>query len=181
MVVIAIIGILVAAGVYSYSGTQKSARDAKRKVDLEQLRAALEMYRSNDPAGKYPCTGTGPNCSGMAWFSSESGDVVSYNGGDYIPGLVSGGYIQQLPRDPKGGASDNSVCTGGGWKRAYLYLSNSVDYKLLSHCAPESNAWSTTDPYYDPRRPCWAWQASSSLAVRGQGGNPNPCSSGSGW
>src|SRR3990167_466676 len=158
IVVIAIIGILSVMGVLAYSSNMRTARDGKRKADLEQLRAALEMYRSNDPLGEYP-----KQADITKWYSSESGDngMVISSITDYIPGLISGGYIQQLPRDPKGGASNNSIC-GGTWKRAYLYMSNGTNYKLLSHCAQESNYWSTTDPYYDPVRPCWAWQVSSS-------------------
>lgn len=47
--------IVVMAGVVSYlsiTGNLKKGRDAKRQADLESIRAALEVYRSN--AGSYP-------------------------------------------------------------------------------------------------------------------------------
>ena len=54
LVVIAIIGILIAVSTSSYITTLKQSRDAKRKTDLEQIRQALETYRSE--IGHYPPT-----------------------------------------------------------------------------------------------------------------------------
>ena len=50
LVVIAIIGILAGTviGVLNPSHFQAKSRDAKRKSDLEQIRSALEMYRSDE-------------------------------------------------------------------------------------------------------------------------------------
>lgn len=44
LVTIAIIGVLTTAGIASYSGSQKRARDAKRKIDLRAVQNALEQY-----------------------------------------------------------------------------------------------------------------------------------------
>lgn len=52
LVVATIIILLTAGAIVSYSNFLKQARDAKRKTDLEQVRAALEIYRSN--VGSYP-------------------------------------------------------------------------------------------------------------------------------
>ncbi len=52
MVVIAIICILVAFGYTNYVTSLKKARDGKRKSDLEQIRGALEMYRTDEE--EYP-------------------------------------------------------------------------------------------------------------------------------
>ena len=54
LVVTTIIGILTAAGATAYSMMGKTSRDARRKADLEQIRSALEMYRSNDDSSAYP-------------------------------------------------------------------------------------------------------------------------------
>jgi general secretion pathway protein G len=48
LVVATIIGLLAALSSTGYSQFNKQARDAKRKADLENIRAALEMYRSNN-------------------------------------------------------------------------------------------------------------------------------------
>lgn len=52
LVVMTIIAILAGLGLVSYQGARKSARDGKRKADLEQIRSALEMYRADN--GTYP-------------------------------------------------------------------------------------------------------------------------------
>jgi len=54
LVVTTIIGILTATGATAYSMMGKTSRDARRKADLEQIRSALEMYRSNDDSSAYP-------------------------------------------------------------------------------------------------------------------------------
>ncbi len=68
LVVIGIISILVVMEVFTYTNSQRSARDGKRKADLENIRAALEQYRSAN--NSYPpissitfnpsCTANGP-------------------------------------------------------------------------------------------------------------------------
>ena len=47
LVVATIIGLLAAGGIASYTQFNKQARDARRKADIEEIRAALEIYRSN--------------------------------------------------------------------------------------------------------------------------------------
>ena len=161
----AIIGILSLVGVLAYSSNTRTARDAKRKADLEILRSALEMYRSNDPNSQYPTTGS-------AWWGACSSYGSHVN--DYIPGLAPD-YIQQLPHDPRESKPGKGIppCANPGWN-CYLYKSNGINYKLLAHCTPE-NTWTENDPYYDPVRPCHAWQVSSSLIIRGSGGSVATC------
>jgi len=76
LIVATIIVLLSAAAAVSYSAFLKQTRDAKRKSDLEQIRAALEMFRSNSTTNDYPTTG----------LSELTGPVV---------------YIQSVPADPK--------------------------------------------------------------------------------
>lgn len=126
---------------------RQSARDAQRKTDLKQLQTYLELYK--DQNGAYPSTGG-------QWFSSESGDVVGNNssGGGWIPNLAPG-YIGALPRDPLGGPSKISLCSG--WLSSYLYRSDGSDYKILAHCSPEVLPISNSDPFYDSIRPTHAF------------------------
>lgn len=76
-----IIGLLAAGATVSYSTLSKQSRDDKRKIDLEQIRSALEMYRSNN--NSYPTTIT-INCS------TTSGITDANNT-----------YLQTIPKDPK--------------------------------------------------------------------------------
>ena len=73
LVVATIIGLLTTIAAVTYQSANRKARDGKRKADLEQIRSALEMYRSD--IGNYPATGN-------------------------LSLLVSGDYIQEIPSDP---------------------------------------------------------------------------------
>lgn len=79
LVVFSLMGILLSISLASLSSTRKSARDSKRKADLEQIRSALEMYRTD--VGLYPSN---------LLFGSGS---LSY--GDDI-------YLSLVPSDPLG-------------------------------------------------------------------------------
>lgn len=52
LVAATIMAVLTAIGLVSFSIANRNARDAKRKADLEQVRAALEIYRSDNTS--YP-------------------------------------------------------------------------------------------------------------------------------
>lgn len=54
LVVIAIIGILITVGSVSYLRAIRLSRDSRRKTDLEQIRQALETFRSEN--SQYPAT-----------------------------------------------------------------------------------------------------------------------------
>jgi prepilin-type N-terminal cleavage/methylation domain-containing protein len=149
LVVVAIIGLLSSVVMASLNGARTKARDAVRKTELKQIQTALEMYYNTNNA--YPIGG---------WYSSEPGDASGNNGGNWIPGLAPT-YISSLPRDPRGGASLINPPCSPPWQASYHYYSpNGVNYKLLSHCAPE-NAWTSSDSFYDPVRPSWAWKLCS--------------------
>lgn len=81
LVVIVIIGILMGILLVSYQGTRVTARDGKRKADLEQIRSALQMYHSD--CGEYPSSVT-PGNSLIAQAPCTSG----------------GTYMSQIPNDP---------------------------------------------------------------------------------
>lgn len=72
LVSISIIAVLTAVAVVSYGGLNKKTRDSRRTADLEKIRIALEAARQI--GNTYPST---------------------------IAGLVSGGYLDKIPLDPK--------------------------------------------------------------------------------
>lgn len=57
MVVLALMGIFATLGIANYQGSQKYGRDGRRQADLEVIRSALELYRSDN--GGYPLTTAG--------------------------------------------------------------------------------------------------------------------------
>lgn len=81
LVVATIIGLLASIGSASFTQFTKQSRDARRKADLEQIRSAIEMYRSNN--NSYPTTVT-INCS------SATGITDAQNT-----------YLSKIPLDPK--------------------------------------------------------------------------------
>lgn len=84
LVSVTITAIMMAVAVVSYSSTNIRSRDAKRKADLEVIRSALEICRSN--YGEYP--------------SSIATNITCTQGG------VSTGDVtlNSVPTDPKTGA-----------------------------------------------------------------------------
>lgn len=47
LVVIMIIGVLVGISLFALTGARESARDGRRKADLEAIRSALELYKAD--------------------------------------------------------------------------------------------------------------------------------------
>ena len=92
LVVATIIGVLTSIAVVSYQKANKNAHDARRKTDLEQIRAALEMYRSDED--KYP--GTLNVCAG-------------------INSLSLGDYLDPIPTDPQDDSQYQYKKTASGY------------------------------------------------------------------
>jgi len=80
MVVVSIIGILMAAGILAFSNAQTSARDAKRKADVDAISKALEQYNQNN-GGVYPPSTTIATTALTSYFPNGA-----------------------LPADPQGGS-----------------------------------------------------------------------------
>ncbi len=108
MVVVSIIGILVTLTLLGLQGSRESARDARRKSDIESVRAGLELYKAD--CKKYP---TGNIFS----LSTLKGD------GSTTSCASANVYITNMPTDPVGGTA-----------RIYKYLSSpsGVTYELCA-------------------------------------------------
>jgi len=76
LVVVTIIALLAAGAAVTYSQLTKQSRDARRKTDLEQIRAALEMYKSNSAINQYPLHAAG-TCVGYADLAAYLGTMPS--------------------------------------------------------------------------------------------------------
>lgn len=102
LVVISIIGILVAVGATSYQRAVKLSRDSKRQTDLEQIRQALETFRSEN--GYYPATKE----------------------------LLVSNYITTLPLDPKEGTAGYSYTytPAAAPARTYNLCATTMEIKL---------------------------------------------------
>jgi len=67
MVVVAIIGILMAAGILAFTNAQQTARDARRRADIDAISKAQEQYNQAN-AGAYAASASALN----SYFPSGS-------------------------------------------------------------------------------------------------------------
>jgi len=86
LVAMAVMAVLMAISLVSYQGAKKSARDGKRKADLEQIRSALEIYRTD--CKTYPTSGN---------FAALQSELVSATNAN----CRGNSYMSQVPNDPQ--------------------------------------------------------------------------------
>lgn len=82
LVVISIIGVLTAVSIFGLSGARESARDARRKSDLELIKSGLELYKAD-------CN-TYPGSLGISLIGSGTPSACA----------VANTYIAEVPTDP---------------------------------------------------------------------------------
>jgi general secretion pathway protein G len=130
LVVISIIGLLSSVVLASLNSARSKARDAERASDINQVNKALELYYSVH--GAYPSTGNintvfmDPGCK----VAVAPDQITS----DWVPGLVSGGFIPRLPIDPRPQDAAKGSTNGGA---CYMYSSDGKYYML--------SAWDTVE------------------------------------
>lgn len=89
LVVTTLIAVVLSAVVVSFQQANRSARDAKRKSDITELKGMLENYRLEN--GEYPDTVIG--ISGSAFDESDDGTFIETLSPDY----KSRNYADPLP------------------------------------------------------------------------------------
>lgn len=121
LVVISIIAALVTISAVSYTTVNKRTRDAKRKSDVEQLRNALQMYRSEN--NSFPSIGGGN-------FTNAS---------NLSTALVST-YIAVIPADPKTAQTYRYAATGftNGVYYSYCLSAQLESEDPADTCTPDS-------------------------------------------
>lgn len=137
LVVISIIGILAALAAFSFTGSQRQARDTTRKSDLRQYVTSLEAF-ANKNNGLYPSR-----------LGSSGGAVIATLCGDLS--------ISPCPNDPKYGIDGTTYHfttngSGSGTLDATKYviwaaLENTTDYWVVCSTgvtgAKPVSGWST--------------------------------------
>lgn len=84
LVAMTIASILMGLALVSYQGARKSARDGRRKADLEQIRSVLEMCRTD--TGSYPASiYSSVECGGQTYLSETPKDPKTEESYTYIP------------------------------------------------------------------------------------------------
>lgn len=122
IIVVALIGVL-AGGLITIldpAGQLKGSRDSKRKSDLKQIQAALELYRADQ--------GTYPDNSDIGYDVANNPSNTSFV--DY-PTNVQATYLQTVPKDPRSNAHyyycTSSTCGVTSGYRIYACLEKSND------------------------------------------------------
>lgn len=137
LVAVAIVGVLSGLALVSLGGAKTSARDGRRKADLEEVRTALEMRRSD--CGSYP---SGPLVSGQAIV----GDT-----GCKPPSVI---YMEKIPYDPRDltASKEKYYYTGGG-NAYYLCASLEVSGGTAPHCTGATNCGTDVSCNYEVKNP----------------------------
>lgn len=97
MVVVAIIGILMAAGIVAFSGAQRNARDAKRRADVDAIGKALEQAYQNSGTVTYPYIYTSSNVNTETFWKNTIPSIL-------LPGSFS---VGGMPVDPMNNVTYN--------------------------------------------------------------------------
>lgn len=133
LVVIGIIGVLASVMVMMLIGPQKSARDGKRKSDLETIRSGLELYKAD--CGTYPAalSSVGANLTGTVnsptaacstsnvYIRSRAGDPTTGRTYSYSPAAGNTRYTlcAALERDTNSIACGSAAASSCGANCTY--------------------------------------------------------------
>ncbi|MES2876767.1 MAG: type II secretion system protein GspG [Patescibacteria group bacterium] len=115
MIVVVVIGILASITVVAYRGAQGEARDTERRVDIADIREALELYYLDN--NTYP-TSTGSTKINPSWVTSSDASWAN------LASQLVPKYLPSLPVDPEGGTTTNPAISSG-FNYDYIRLTNS--------------------------------------------------------
>ncbi len=106
LIVMTIIAVLAGLALVSYQNARKTARDGKRKSDLETIRSALEMCYSDD--NQYPDSISGSvTCVGNSTYLDPTPTDPIPTGNYYYDRTSTTTYV--LCAYLEGGAPDNCI------------------------------------------------------------------------
>lgn len=114
LVVMTIIGVLAALSLFALSGARESARDGRRKADLEAIRSALELFKAD--CNSYRSASGNVTTA----LDTDLGAPVRLIGtGSPVSCAISNAYLERIPNDSLTG-------------RNYYYSSTGTTYELCA-------------------------------------------------
>ncbi len=137
MIAIAIVGILSAVGIASFSNTLQKARDTKRKEDFQAIQKALQLYYNDN--NKFPTTTT--------WVYSSTNPATWM---PTAPVSVTPAYIKTLPLDP---TNNGALTTATNYSYGYITDANGSCYVLAARLENTSDT-SGTGTFPSPALSC---------------------------
>ena len=135
LVVISIIGVLVGLSIFGLSGARVSARDAKRKADLEQIRSGIEIFKSD--CNRYPATlptqligvpAYSSSClAANIYITAVPSDVISTRSYYYVPSGTGATYslcaaLEQAPSPAMSGGCVGTANCGSSGNCNYIVI-----------------------------------------------------------
>lgn len=123
MVVITIIGVLMAAGLVSYSSIIKSTRDSRRAQDMDLVVQALKQFYI-----QYGCLPIvlGSTCVSGYSEANFGGWDYSSQGNGFMSFLTTAGFLQKDVADPINNMTGDNTPAGTYAYRYYCYPTGPV-------------------------------------------------------
>lgn len=138
LVVVSIISILAALTLTIFGRVMKNARDAQRKSNLQQYKAALEAY-AGDNSGWYPLSAQNGNSNSSTGIYGSAGPIID----EYLPAKINDPTDTASYKYVYTGSSDGSsyvlealLEAGGVWE---LCSTNGKVGKAAAETAPDGN------------------------------------------
>ncbi len=141
VVVMGILSVILGIITVSTFSFIKSSRDAKRRADLENIRGALEQYKSKNDIYPYPASGN------TGWTDLIGGRTNCYSGwlgGCWTDGSVANSlakalqdFLPQLPQDPK---LVYAGCAAASSSYVYCSLDSGKSYVLGTYLETSTTA-----------------------------------------
>lgn len=151
LIVIAIIGILFAALIGSFSAAPSKARDGARKLDLANISTAIEEF--NLSYGQYPQVPLGGCAKDIFKDPVVPADDVAYK-------FFSGGNVPADPSGVRKVANDLGTCLGVDGGYYYEFLGDPLVGQYMLAASMEevdsNNSESTAAPYSTDPAACLA-------------------------
>lgn len=124
VIVIAVIAILAAITVASYTGIQARSRDAKRRTDIANIIKGMELYYHDN--GQYPVRGSSTGSPLEGWFTSgdTSWQFLSGSLTSVSDETSASPAMDKVPTDPTNTA--NGTPTNGGYVYAVYVNQNNA-------------------------------------------------------
>ncbi|HOX95887.1 MAG TPA: prepilin-type N-terminal cleavage/methylation domain-containing protein [Candidatus Woesebacteria bacterium] len=124
LVVIGIIGILVALATVSYSATQSSGRDSRRKQDLVSIQNALEQYYSENQFS-YPDNACTSSNTLLTKYLKSSWPVDPQTNTTYTASTCeTTGYCVCATMEKSGSGNSGASCDWNNETKGYYCVAN---------------------------------------------------------
>lgn len=155
LVVMIILGVLVVAGIGSFTSSQKKSRDVKRKNDLRQVALSLEAY--NNDKGVYPRS----DANGVILGCIPDGTTACTWGQIFQADTNGAVYMINLPVESKGNRRYVYVSDDGTYFQLYARIENTLDSDIPKDAQEAARVFTDLDCSSDASQVYCNWGIAS--------------------